>query len=74
MTNEMKTAYLHGKVISGISRLKVKDFFGAFNAFSTISPEYLSDIGIYTSFYDLARYLAVLGIICCKREEAQSKV
>jgi len=74
MASEQRTAYLHGRVISAIVKLKTKDFFGAFNTLCTISTEFLPDIGIYTSFYDLARYLAVLGIICCKREEIASKV
>ncbi len=74
MASEQRTAYLHGRVISAIVKLKTKDFYGAFNTLCSISTEFLPDIGIYTSFYDLARYLAVLGIICCKREEISSKV
>jgi len=74
MASEMRTAYLHGRVIAAITKLKTKDFFGAFNILSNISTEYLPDIGIYTSFYDLSRYLGVLGVICFKREEINSKV
>jgi hypothetical protein len=74
MASDQRTAYLHGRVISAIVKLKTKDFYGAFNTLCSISTEFLPDIGIYTSFYDLARYLAVLGIICCKREEIASKV
>jgi len=74
MASDQRTAYLHGRVISAIVKLRTKDFYGAFSTLCNISTEFLPDIGIYTSFYDLARYLAILGVICCKREEIASKV
>jgi len=74
MASEMRTAYLHGRVIAAITKLRTQDFYGALNILCNIAPEFLPDIGIYTSFYDLSRYIGVLGVICCKREEINAKV
>ena len=70
----MKGAYVHNRIITGIFRLRSKDLHTALNIFSEVSIENLPEIGIYTSFYDLARYIAILGVACYKREEIQPKV
>lgn len=74
MAPDNKRAYLHGRVITGITKLRQRDLHGALNTFSDISPEALTDIGVYTSLSDIARYISILGIVCIRREEIAIRV
>jgi hypothetical protein len=74
MAFEQKSAYCNARAIHGILNLRAKDYHAALTAFTEINPDHAQDIGLYSSFADIAKYLVVLAIICYKREEIKDKV
>lgn len=74
MAFEHKSAYCHARAIHGILNLRLKDYHAALSAFTEINPDHVQDIGLYSSFADIAKYLVILSIICYKREEIKEKV
>ena len=69
-----KTAYTHARAIQGIMHIRDGDYLLALNAFLEVSPEAVPDLGIYSSYADIARYIVLLAVICFKRDEIKNKV
>ncbi len=69
-----KTAYTHARAIQGIINLRDSDFISALNAFLEVSPEAVPDLGLYSSYADIAKYIAILSIIAFNRTEIKTKV
>jgi len=74
MAFDHKSAYCHARAIQGILNLRSKDYYAALNAFTEVNPDHVPDIGVYSSFADIAKYLVILGIICYTRGELKDKI